>query len=305
VEIKQLRHFLAVIDAGSISDAARKLRMSQGAVSLSIQALERDAGAPLFIRSSEGVAPNEVGRTLEARARLISNEIGRAEREIHELLGIARGRVVIGTVPHFADPILPRVIIRFQGAHPGVEISVINGHVSALVAAVKSGVVDFALATLPSEVAADAELAHQVFMPTRSSQIYAAAANPLAARRRVSARELLSCPWALPSTSDLYRTKFVSVFARLGLAAPAAAVEYSSISMLRRLVCEGPYVAFFSKVVLQDEIERGLVKRVRAPELRWESENATGAFFRRGASLSPAAEKLIDMIKAVARETNR
>jgi DNA-binding transcriptional LysR family regulator len=305
MEIKRLQHFLAVVDAGSVSDAARALHMSQGALSISIQAIERDAGSALFIRSSDGMALNEVGRALESRARLITNELDRAQREIRQLLGMERGRIVIGTAPHFADLILPRAILRFQEAHPHVEIGVINGYLSTLIAAVKTSVVDFALATLSSRVIDDLEIAHTVILPRRSSRIFAGSSNPLTARRRVSPRDLVAGPWILPRRTDFYREKFASLFRNVELPEPQPAVEYDSLAMARRLLCEGPYMAYLSKAALYDEIERGLVKAINVPELKWENDNATGAFFRKAGTLSPSARTLLDLVGTLARALDR
>ncbi|HXP29933.1 MAG TPA: LysR family transcriptional regulator, partial [Stellaceae bacterium] len=56
MELRQLRHFLAVIDHGSLGDGARALSLSQPALSRSIQGLERSAKGPLFERSKRGMA---------------------------------------------------------------------------------------------------------------------------------------------------------------------------------------------------------------------------------------------------------
>jgi DNA-binding transcriptional LysR family regulator len=97
MDLRQLRHFLTVVDCGSAGRAARRLGISQPALTKSIRSLERMLGAPLFTRSNEGMALNQFGRSLERRARSITIEVDRAEREIRELLGAERGRVVIGT----------------------------------------------------------------------------------------------------------------------------------------------------------------------------------------------------------------
>jgi len=304
LDIKRFRHFLAVIDSGSISDAARALRMSQGALSISIQAIERDAGSPLFIRSSDGMTLNEVGRALETRARLITNEVDRAQQEIRELLGMERGRVAIGTTPHFAGLILPRAIIQFQEAHPRVQVNVFGGHLSTLIAAAKSRDIDFALATLSRNITADPELGSRVLVPNRSSRIYAAATNPLSGRRQVSPETLASCPWLLPRRSDYYRAKLARVFENVGLQAPDPAVEYDSPLMARQLLCEGPYIAFFSRAAVHHEITHGMVKPVHAPSLRWDSDYPTGAFFRNGGALSPAALKLLSIVGTMTREVD-
>jgi len=174
-----------------------------------------------------------------------------------------------------------------------------------LIAAVKTSVVDFALATLSSRVIDDLEIAHTVILPRRSSRIFAGSSNPLTARRRVSPRDLVAGPWILPRRTDFYREKFASLFRNVELPEPQPAVEYDSLAMARRLLCEGPYMAYLSKAALYDEIERGLVKAINVPELKWENDNATGAFFRKAGTLSPSARTLLDLVGTLARALDR
>ncbi|HLI20509.1 MAG TPA: LysR family transcriptional regulator, partial [Stellaceae bacterium] len=82
MELGQLKHFLAVIDAGSVGDAARDLGMSQGAMSNSIRALEKSLNTSLFERSPRGMRLTPTGKALEVRARIIAAEADVAADEI-------------------------------------------------------------------------------------------------------------------------------------------------------------------------------------------------------------------------------
>ncbi|NJD31565.1 MAG: LysR family transcriptional regulator, partial [Gammaproteobacteria bacterium] len=67
MELRQLHHFLAVVQAGSISGAAAALGLTQQAVSKSVRALEASVGVELFARSGGRLAPNPRGRALATK----------------------------------------------------------------------------------------------------------------------------------------------------------------------------------------------------------------------------------------------
>ncbi|REN07124.1 LysR family transcriptional regulator, partial [Mycobacterium tuberculosis] len=69
----------AVAEAGSIRAAARGSALTQPAMTYAIRELEQSVGAQLLVRSAKGVVPTEIGQALLRRARLLSNEVRRAE----------------------------------------------------------------------------------------------------------------------------------------------------------------------------------------------------------------------------------
>lgn len=80
MKISQLQNFVAVIKYGSINKAAEKMFISQPSISRSIQALEKEMGKPLLVRSSHGVAMTPTGRLLYYYGQSIINEINTLER---------------------------------------------------------------------------------------------------------------------------------------------------------------------------------------------------------------------------------
>ncbi|MFH8735185.1 LysR family transcriptional regulator [Streptomyces sp. NPDC017964] len=123
---RHLQYFLAVVEAGSISAAARKLRISQPAVSQSIKELEHDLGSPLFQRGHR-LSLTHAGRALvgPARRTLSSFEVARAA--VQEVDHLATGRVDLAVVAAYAvDPVLP-LVRRFRARYPGVRIAIHEG----------------------------------------------------------------------------------------------------------------------------------------------------------------------------------
>ncbi|MCB9706449.1 MAG: LysR family transcriptional regulator [Myxococcales bacterium] len=117
-----LLRFLEVVEAGSFSAAARKLEISRQAVQRSIDALERDAGATLFERTTRRLRLTDLGRRLVPPARALRE----AGHEVDALLSAAtshpRGRLRISGPPLFADAVLSRVIPAFLARWPEVEV---------------------------------------------------------------------------------------------------------------------------------------------------------------------------------------
>jgi DNA-binding transcriptional LysR family regulator len=299
LELRQLRHFLAVVEGGSLGDAARQLQVSQPSLTKSIQALERSVGGALFERSVQGMRPTALGRCLEIRARVIAGEVGRAEREIHELLGAQRGKVVIGTGPSFAHAILPIALARFYKTHPAIEVTVIDGLLGNVLPLVKTGAIDYAFYVAPDHLAED-DLVHEVLLPRQRISVVTSAGNPLAAKHQVSAKEIWSQPWTLPIPPDYIREKLEMRFQQLGLPPPRPVVEYSSIYAAKSILRDGNFVALFMNMLVEDEIRRKDLCLIDVPEMTWEVDH--GAIYRRDVLLSPAAQQLLEEIRAVCAE---
>lgn len=299
VELRQLRHFLAVIDGGSLGDAARRLHVSQPSLTKSIQSLERAVGGALFERSIQGMKPTALGRGLETRARVIAGEVSRAKREIGELLNAQRGKVVIGSGPSFAHGVLPRALARFYTTHPGIQVTVIDGLTRDVLPLVKTGEIDYAFFSPPDSLVED-ELEHEVLLPDQKVSVVTTAQNPLATRRRVSAKEIWAQPWTLPTPPDYVRTELDARFQELGLPPVQPVIEHNSVFTAKSVLREGNFVAIFIDMLIEDELKRKDLRVVRVPELTWKVHHS--AIYRRGIPLPAAAEKLLEVVRAVCAE---
>ncbi|WP_438010445.1 LysR substrate-binding domain-containing protein [Sorangium sp. So ce321] len=116
--------FLTVARRRSFRAAAAELGVTAGAVSQSIQALERRVGLPLFARTTRRVGLTEAGEKLLERLAPAASEIGAALEALGELrerpAGLLRLTVPRMAVPFVIEPVLPR----FRRAHPGVEVEI-------------------------------------------------------------------------------------------------------------------------------------------------------------------------------------
>lgn len=156
MELRQIEHFLAVVEAGSFTGAAQRAHLVQSALSASIRKLEAELGTPLFERTTRRVALTEAGRALVPAAHRIAADVVAARGEVSLVAGLARGRVSIGTIQTLTVVNLPVKLGEFRVRYPGVRIHVRDGTVPDLTAAVANGELDLAFVAgeepLPDEL---------------------------------------------------------------------------------------------------------------------------------------------------------
>ena len=83
--LTRMATFVRIVETGSLSAAARRLRLSLPAVSRQLRALEDELGAPLFRRTARGVALLPTGERFLARARAILSDVDRAVAEVRDV----------------------------------------------------------------------------------------------------------------------------------------------------------------------------------------------------------------------------
>ena len=99
MDIKQLRYFMGVLEAKSITKAAEQLYVAQPALGLQIRKLEEELGVELFVRHSRGVTATEAGILLSQHARVLLRQFARARQELLDFAKSPHGRVAIGLTP--------------------------------------------------------------------------------------------------------------------------------------------------------------------------------------------------------------
>ena len=139
MELRHLRYFAAVADAGSVSRAARRLYVTQPALSRQIQDLERDLACRLFDRIGRRIVLTKDGdEILERTRRLLAD--AEALRERGRALGGGEAGVLrIGAVPQFIEAALPEVLTRYALRSPGIEVQLVEDGGGALLRHVQQG----------------------------------------------------------------------------------------------------------------------------------------------------------------------
>lgn len=137
-----LKHFVATAEEGGISKAARRLRISQPALSKSVHRLEQGLGVPLFIRHAGGAELTEAGKRFLDRVRSIGIEYEHAVLEIKNLISEQEGAIRLGVGPVWASTIIPLAIPRFHKRFPKHQLQIRTGDVEHMVNDLRLGRID-------------------------------------------------------------------------------------------------------------------------------------------------------------------
>ncbi|MCR8723733.1 LysR family transcriptional regulator [Frigidibacter sp. ROC022] len=151
INLRQFRHFIAVLESTSLLEASRKVNISQPALSKSIGSLESYYGVALFQRLPRGVRPTAFALTLEPHARRLLHDLVESETEMAALASGSTGTVAVGVGAAFV-PIASETIRDLDREFPEVRFRVITDHARNLRQALLGNQIEFYVGMANSEL---------------------------------------------------------------------------------------------------------------------------------------------------------
>lgn len=294
-----LRDFIAVADTGSVRAAARRLKLSQGAISKNLLALERELGVALLVRSSHGVEPTEYGKILLRRARLADVELRKAQEEIATLAGHAHGVVQVGLSSTAEALLATRAIRGYREQHPDSTVHIRGGTASTLVALVREGKIDFAVTPVDTAVLGPDLAAERLF--SADFVVVAREGHPRA--RVTDLAQLADCEWVHGARPGELDPAIVSAFGKAGLPPPRFAVQRDSFSALLFLLLQSDYLALATEPAIQPFCGKGMLTRI--PVAARLGVSIQSLLTPASRPLSPRAQALAAHIRKLARGLRR
>src|SRR5436190_6741338 len=122
MNLRHLEVFCTVVQCESFSGAAEQLIMTQPAVSMQVQAVERHFGVQLLERRNRRVVLTEAGQAVHRWAQEVLRSEAETRAQVDELRHAEAGRVVIGASMTVGSYVLPKILSRVKREHPGAEI---------------------------------------------------------------------------------------------------------------------------------------------------------------------------------------
>ena len=135
MEIRELRAFVAVVEEGGLSAAARRLGMSQSSLSQTMQSLEKQAGAALLIRDHAGARPTQLGTTFLAEARILLDHHDRIVASMAGPADATQRPLRIGVPLELPAELLPAPLAEVNAAYPELDVEVRHARISDQLAA--------------------------------------------------------------------------------------------------------------------------------------------------------------------------
>jgi DNA-binding transcriptional LysR family regulator len=140
--LEQLRVFVAVAERQHVTRAAEALNLAQSAASAAVATLEARHGTKLFHRVGRGIELTEAGGLFLIEARAVLARAAAAELVLSDLGGLKRGTLAVHASQTIASYWLPRHLVAFRRAHPGIDIRLAIGNTAQVAAAVHQGAAD-------------------------------------------------------------------------------------------------------------------------------------------------------------------
>jgi DNA-binding transcriptional LysR family regulator len=262
MELRHLRHFVAVVDAGNLSKAADRVCITQPALTRSIKNLEAYLAAELLERRPRGIVPTPAGDALYRYARLMLNEAARAQAEVKAVHKGAKGELAVGIAAMFGDHIVDRVVAAVCGAGHDVALTVTQGFFEELVDALRDGRLDVIFSNLSNMQLPDDVTVEPIL--DLNAYVYAGANHPLAGQKRIDKPALLKHRWAVVDQPHM-RDFLDYYFAAAGLATPDYVVRTNSLNLICSLIADGGFLGVLPEHLIQRRARPGSVKKLDVP----------------------------------------
>lgn len=291
MEIRQLKAFLAIAEAKTFTAGARRVNVTQAAISMQIRQLEDEVGLPLFTRTPRRVILTEAGEYLLERARKILREHDSAIAEIAEVAGAEHGRLRIGTASGtFAMQQLPSIMQRLKEKFLNSELTVSSGTSQRLVDKMMHGEIDTAFISLPVDNS-------NVTCESLFSDEIVAIANPhhpLANEKFISAATLAGEKLILGERGGNTRRMIDEFFAAANVK-PNITMELSRQEAVNEMVMNGLGVGMAGAKSVAREIRDGRLISwlIEGAEIKWE----LGLARLRGGHFSPIGKEFVRLCK--------
>ena len=297
MRLSQIRDFLAVAESGGIRAAARKLGVSQPAITRSVRGLEAELHARLLQRTPTGVVPTQAGRAFLARARAAQAELRKAGEEVDQL-GQRVGSVAFGVGPT-AGIIVPEAITRFRQQFPQTRVRVAEGLPQMLLPLVRDETLDFAICRR-AVVKPDSALA---FRPLFRNDFVVVARRGHPLEKARSLAQLAEVNWISLLPPDAPGGPLDRVFSQAGLSAPQQVVQCESYNTAIALLVKTDMLGFLARQAVAESILRDFLQQIPVAESM--PSFVSGMFTRADTPLTQLAAAMAKAVTATARALAR
>jgi DNA-binding transcriptional LysR family regulator len=157
MELRQLAHFVAVVEERTFTRAATRSHLSQSALSASIRGLERELDTALFLRTTRHVELTDAGRALLPAARRALEAAREGGDAVHAAKGSLGGSLSLGGIQTTVVINQAELLARFYQRHPAVSLRYTTGTSASLIDEVSAGRIDVAFVVLPGRTPSELE----------------------------------------------------------------------------------------------------------------------------------------------------
>lgn len=300
VDPRKLLYLAAIIEHGSFKKAARELEISQPALSTSMDRLEREIGEKLLRRGPTGVSTTPLGDLIYAHARLIREELERAQGRVLGSEAGDDGNLAFGALPSLAASVVPQAVCAWQKNHADITLRIVEKVQIELLLGLLRGEVDFIIGQTECYGFLDG-LKQQVLFRDRL-HVIGRPGHPAFGRDGLCWSYLAEFPWILPVLAK-QRTLLEQLMAAEGIGLPRRVTECGSVTCITSMLAQSDSLALLPASAVEADVQQG---RLRPLDILDPLLNRDIALiFRTNTVLSPSSRQLVADIRAAGLSLSR
>lgn len=259
MKLKQLDALRAVAEAGSLHEAARRLFLTQPAISRSIRELEIELGMQLLTRSANGATLTPFAHQVLRRAFFIQREVGRILEDAQTARGELGGRLTLAVTPPASTRALADSLIELKAARPSVKLDVIEWRSENIADGLRNGTIDVAIFTQYGEPK------NAAFAWTRLYEldVQLTIAATYQGSETLTIEQIHSLPWLLLDSPTDESSFVATLFGEHGMPLPEHITRCSAMNLYLELAMQMQAVAVFTslaKPLLSQRADEGSLK---------------------------------------------
>jgi LysR family nitrogen assimilation transcriptional regulator len=264
VDIRQLRYFVGVLEAKSLSKASVQLRVAQPALSIQIRNLERELGAKLLHRHARGVAPTDAGQRLARHAGQLLGQFDRVRQDLVDYATSPSAPVLLCVSRNLPRIVTAAIAERCRKAFPDVQLGIVVGWQKQLNGKSKESEADVVLTFRPHN---DVHFISEPLIQDELRLVRSAKEAPLP--REMSFRKAIQRTLVLPGEPNYIRC-VVETAARLAGLELKVYCDIDSVETATELVKRGLVDAVLPLACVRDGVEAGnlATSKINSPRLQ-------------------------------------
>lgn len=253
MELRQLRYFVAIVDHGSLSRAARVLHIAQPALTQQVQQLEDELGAQLLHRSAQGVMATDAGKTFYEHAQAILKQVDDAKWAVAQSANRPAGTVALGIPQSVSGALALPLLTAVRNAYPEITLQLTEELSGNLIEQLKSGRINLAVLFDDGQLNmfdTTPLVEEEMMFVTRAASQFAPAG------KLVTLAQAVRVPLILPGVQHGIRPRIENLARSAGLTIDNV-IDINSVAILKSALLADLGATVLAAAPLLAEIERG------------------------------------------------
>jgi DNA-binding transcriptional LysR family regulator len=303
LSFKELERFVAVVEYGSLGEAAKTLGVTQQALGRSLTKLEGILGAKLLSRSQGSqTSPTLYGEAFLQYAKSQLNGISQALQHVQSLAGARAGRVSLGIGETCDIGALGRAVGEFHERRPDVEISLLEDYTEPLLDLLVEGEMDCVVGAIPEADYTRRGVVHEALYNI-DDIVVARAQHPLFKRKRLRLKDLQGYTWLVARRRSNDWAVIRDAFLAEDLDPPQRLIRTDAVMVGTQLMLEDNYLFMVSPTFIEGGSLQSFLKQV--PVSRPTVTRHSGMMTMGPRQLNPATVELMNIIREYSQTQGR